>query len=306
VSRATLRSWRLRLKAESPAVPVSVAPGGVAAPSVPVVAGGEESELERAEHELAGARRARDESMARSRELQLEGSDATALHAGRLAREYAQAAKALAGEVAILRQESPRVEAAQAQLMAGVVESFLRALGIPWSKPFRALLRGLVLGRDGSEDGPDIGPLAERAASELRERLLRGVEVASVRHAPDDGDVPERVEEVRHVGRTSTVAGDAGEPDPDPDDDEPLELVAMGEVPAAFRSRFALTDDGAERARAAWSVKLRDQRRAREDAARAAEARVSPPSAVTAGPLPHGWDGSGRRRGRGPADRAGE
>lgn len=306
VSRATIRSWRSRAAGEGLSASAVSSGVAVSVPAVsPVAADGDE--LAEAERELVESREARRESLERSRALQRLGNDAAAGHAARAARDHAQAARALGGEVAILREVNPRVEAAQAQLMAGVVEGFLRALGIPWSKPFRALLRGLVLGRDGSEDGPDIGPLAERAASELRECFLRGVEVASVPRAPDDGDVPEGVEEVRHVGRISTVADDAGEPDPDPDDDGPLELVAMGEVPAAFRNRFAVDEAGAERARAAWSEKSRDQRRERERAEAEAEAaRVSPPSAVTAGPLPHGWGGSGRRRGRGPSDRAGD
>ena len=148
--------------------------------------------------------------------------------------------------------------------------------------------------------------MADEAARDVWAHFARllgeAVPVAPV----DDGDVPERVEEMRHVGRISTVADDAGEPDPDPDDDGPLELVAMGEVPASFRNRFAVDEAGAERARVAWSVKLRDQWRAREDAARAAEAEASAPRAVSVSPLPASWDASGRRRGRGPVDRAGE
>jgi hypothetical protein len=92
-------------------------------------------------------------------------------------------------------------------------------------------------------------------------------------------------------------------------DAEPLELVELSAVPAPFRGRFALGDEGAERARVAWSEALRDQRRrqadaeaanAQADAASAAEAAAARAARrVDPGPAPRGWDGG--RRGHGPS-----
>jgi hypothetical protein len=145
--------------------------------SAPLVADGDE--LSRAERELMTVRQARDESLARSRSLQAAGNDASAAHAGRLSRDHAQAARALAGEVVLLREGTRRLEDADARLVRDLVQRFFETVDIPWSPPTRALLGGLL--RQGNADAPDLRPLAEGAARELRRhfaRVLGDVDVA--------------------------------------------------------------------------------------------------------------------------------
>jgi hypothetical protein len=93
------------------------------------------------------------------------------------------------------------------------------------------------------------------------------------------------------------------------------ELVPLLAIPAPFRARFELGDAGGERARVAWSQKLRDEQRRRGDAEQAAEKADAEMAAKGAaaraarradpGPAPSGWNSRGGR-GRGPAgERAG-
>ncbi len=315
VARATLRSWRRRLKAEGSAPAPAKSAAAVSAPAAPaapaVVGDGDENELERAERELAEVRAARASALARSVELARAGNDLSAQHAARAARDFATAARALSAEVALLRESGARLDEAGAQLMADVVEGFLRALGIPWSKPFRALLRALVLEREAAEDRPDIGPLAERAASELRQHFARQlgrpapVALSAGDDLPDDELLPEPDGGPLDVPAAGAPAADEHA------DAEPLELVALSEVPPDFRARFALGAEGGERARVAWSQKLRDEQRRREDAEREAEQAAERPAAQAprriprTRSVPNEWDRGGRRRGRGPSGQAG-
>jgi hypothetical protein len=94
------------------------------------------------------------------------------------------------------------------------------------------------------------------------------------------------------------------------EDEQVLELVALSEVPAAFRARFELGDAGAERARRAWSERLRDeQRQAREREAQAREAEAAAPAVPVRAPRRISGGGSPfprGGRGHGPSgERAG-
>ena len=202
------------------------------------------------------------------------------------------------------------VSQAEGGRLIEILDSWGGMLGLAWgpgAAPRRLL--GELLRRAGSGEGIS-DPEVERLAETARGELLRsyGVQLAAaVPAAPegddDDLDAPDDVLVEHELARGVPVSSPPSLPDAEP---EPLELVALADVPAPFRARFALTDDGAERARVAWSERVRD--RAREDAERAAQAEavtVSAPRRVSSGQLPQGWDSPGRR-GRGPSgERAG-
>jgi hypothetical protein len=237
--------------------------------------------------------------------LQLAGNDLAAASAARACRDHAQAARALASEVAILRESSVRVSGSEGERLIEVLDGWGSMLGLPWgpSAPARRLL-GELLRRAGSGEGVsdvEVERLAETARGELARAFA--VQLAAAVPAVGDG---EDLDDELDVDESVVISHQSVAPSPPAAEPAPLELVALADVPAAFRARFALTDDGAQRARVAWSERVRD--RAREDAERAAEAEavtVSAPRRVRSGPLPQGWDSPGRR-GRGPSgERAG-
>jgi hypothetical protein len=108
--------------------------------------------------------------------------------------------------------------------------------------------------------------------------------------------------------------GDGAEPSAEDAEIPEHELVALGEIPMAFRNRFAIGDEGQHRSRVAWTRRVRAekaQRAAAEEAAEEADERVAAEAAAARaarradpGPAPSGW-GSRGGRGRGPTDRAG-
>ena len=194
VSRGTVRSWRARAKREGAAggAVVSVAPS-VAVASSSVLVG--EGELERCERELEETRLARQASLDRSRELQRLGNDMAAQAAGRTAKDHAVTARAMAGEVVLLRESDVRVTQAEGERLAESVREFLHEAGIPLSAAVRGLL-GACMRRYGSDppEGVDVGVLGERARLELAvhfARLARASESAAVDGDEDDGgDTP--------------------------------------------------------------------------------------------------------------------
>jgi hypothetical protein len=226
------------------------------------------------------------------------------------------AAKALASEAAILRESSARVSQAEGARLIEVLDSWGGSLGVPWGStaaPRRLLGEMLRRASGGGVSDGEIGRLAEAARSELMRSYavqLAAAVPAALDGEDDDLDALDAAPVDEGVGRelARSVASN-GQPSPPDAEPEPLELVALDAVPAPFRARFAMTADGAERARVSWSERVRD--RAREDAERAAQAEavtVSAPRRVSSGraaQLPQGWDSPGGR-GRGPAgERAG-
>ena len=247
--------------------------------------------------------------MAQSVELARAGNHVSAQHAARSARDFVSAERTLVGTVVLLRESSVRIGAAENKLLAAVLRAFFDGLGVPWSLAVRRLL-GASLRRYG-DDLPgdvDFAELGERARAELAQHFTRQVSasVAPVGEDRGDEDAPER----EPVGRVASRAAKATASDDAGEQAEPLALVLMSEIPASFRSRFALGDDGAQRARSAWSEKLRDQQRRRDAekaAATVAEATTaSAPRRVPADRIASEWDRPARSRGRGPAGRAGE
>jgi hypothetical protein len=306
VSRATLRSWRRRLKAEGASVSAGSSGAAVSVPAVsPVAADGDE--LGMVEAELVEVRAARAAALERSIALARAGNDLSAQHAARAARDFAVAARSLAGEVVLLREADVRIGAAGNELLEAVLREFFEAAGVPLSLAVRRLLGGVLRAHgDDSPGGVDFAELGERARVELAQHFARQVPASDAPVGEDrgDGDAPER----EPVGRVASCAAKVTASD-DGDrqaDAEPLELVPMSAVPADFRSRFALGDDGAERARRAYSERLRDQQR-RRDAEKAAEATTaSERPRVPADRIASEWDRPPRRRGRGPSgERAG-
>jgi hypothetical protein len=277
----------------------------VVVPSVAV----DGDELEVAERELEESRQARRESLTRSRELQRAGSDLAAGHAAKAARDHAQAARAIAAEVVLLRESRPRVDAAVGEVVIGVVERWVRAVGLPWGsggaarRLFGELFRRV--GAEGVEGGDDAGlaRLGELARGELFQfyaaRLADAVPAAPVGEDPDD--------ELDEDEPATNPAPTGARPKRAVEDEQVLELVSMDQVPAAWLSRYAMDDAGRERGRVAYSEHLRERERRRQDAEQAAEA--SAPRRISTGgtsPLPAGWDRGPRGRGRGPSERAGE
>ena len=192
---STIRSWRRRARTDgSLRAPVPAVSGAASssAPSAPAVVADDDTELARAEAQLAQLRDARDESTERSRALQRAGNDIAAQAAARVGRDHSTACRAIAAEVALLREGAARLDAARAQRMVEVLEGFSRALGIPWTAAVRELLAALLRERG----QPDIAPLAERASGELRNHFAAMLaQEPSVRH--------EHVVEVGHPSPTT-------------------------------------------------------------------------------------------------------
>ncbi len=181
VKPSTIRSWRRRARTDgSLRAPVPAVSGAASsAPSAPAVVADDDTELARAEAQLAQLRDARDESTERSRALQRAGNDIAAQAAARVGRDHSTACRAIAAEVALLREGAARLDAARAQRMVEVLEGFSRALGIPWTAAVRELLAALLRERG----QPDIAPLAERASGELRNHFAAMLaQEPSVRH----------------------------------------------------------------------------------------------------------------------------
>jgi hypothetical protein len=207
VTRATIRSWRRRAKAEG-TMPESVSVGagaGVAA-AVPAVAVRDEDELGRAEARLARLLDARDEALERSQMLQRQGNDVLAQASARISRDHAQAARAVSAEVRLLREAAPRIAQAEGERMIAAISEWARDLHLPWGASSAACrLFGERLRRIGSEDadGDDLAPLAADARSELR-RVFGVTPAASVPvPAPrgEDLDVLDADDEVPADGR---------------------------------------------------------------------------------------------------------
>jgi hypothetical protein len=289
------------------------------------VAAGDD-ELVAAERELVEIRSARSAALERSVALARAGNDLSAQHAARAARDFATAARALAGEVVLLRESDVRLTERQGEMLALALQGFVEAARLPWVPPLRELLSA-TLRRAAGEDGPDVGRAGERAADELHKHfaalLVRGAP------APDtqiDTEGAPHGDASRTQDSATGSLGDSlgAEPKPvaplalEPASDDVPELVLCdaSEVPQAWLSRFELGADGRERCRRAYSEHLRDQQRKREAAeAAAGEAereRVRAAAAQRAarradpGPAPQGWDGRRGGRGRGPSERAGE
>lgn len=214
VDRATIRSWRRRAKADGSLPAPAAAKPGAPPTATPGASSADGTELARAEAELTEVRQARRESLERSRELQKAGNDISAQAAARVARDHATTARALSAEVALLSEAGGRLEAAQAAAMVSTLESFTRAVGVPWSSPVRELLAGLL--RRHREDPPDLAPLTARAASEVRQHFSRLLTQETTTAAPerdDDERAPEPATERPSLDTESEpVALDVGEP----------------------------------------------------------------------------------------------
>jgi hypothetical protein len=345
VSRATLRSWRKRLKDEAGSVASEGASGGgpaMVASSVRAVVAGD-GELEQTEAELGEVREARAVALARSVELGRAGNDIASSNASRAAKEFAAAARSLAAEAVLLRESDVRLTERQGELLARALEDFTRRLALPWVASVRELLSAALQLAAGREV-PDIDRTAGRAADELRKHfaaLLAAEAPALGRNAEDlrHLDTPEAAPHGRVDAPKDSATGSFGDPlGAEPggvnggvvdvpagqietavsisEDAEIAEgdLIALAEIPAAWRSRFVFGADGDARARAAWTRKVRADEAARAVAAEvAAEAEAEQARAAAAeraarvpGPAPAGWDSRRGGRGRGPAgERAG-
>jgi hypothetical protein len=282
-------------------------------------------ELAGAEAELVEVRAARAAALTRSTELARAGNDVAASNAARAARDFATAARALAGEVVLLREAGLRLTQAQGEEIAGALQGFVERLELPWTGAVRQLLSECLRLAAGKEV-PDIDRTAGRAADELHKHYAALV----VREAPaPDTRIDTEAAPASRSGGDRSVDSATGshadplgaEPKPAPlahvrgdvVEDE-LVLCDMGAVPAEWFSRFQLGADGRERCRRAYSEFLRDQQRKREAAeAAAAEAETvrakaagSERAARVPGPARDGWDGRRGGRGHGPAGRAGE
>jgi hypothetical protein len=301
--------------------------GVVVSVASPVVVGGDE--LVGAESELVDVRAARAAALTRSTELARAGNDVAASNAARAARDFATAARALAGEVALLRESDVRLTESQGEMLARALRDFSERLALPWAASVRELLSATIR-RAAGREVPDIDRTAGRAADELRKHFAallaaeapalgridteaapNGVK-AELRSSGDGipsdplGAEPKPAPPLAHVRGEAQGAGEVV----DAPEDEPLVLCDPGDVPAAWLTRFELGADGRERCRRAFSEHLRDQQRKREAAVAAAEderrERAKAAAAQRAardadrGPAPQGWDsgagvGGGRR-----------
>jgi hypothetical protein len=319
VNRATIRSWRARAaKGGGVAVAGGGSAGGVVASAVP--SAGVDDELAVAESELVEVRAARAAALTRSTELARAGNDVAASHAARAARDFATASRSLSAEVVLLREADVRLTERQGELLARALEGFTRRLGLPWVASVRGLLSAALQLAAGKEV-PDVDRTAGLAADELH-RHFAGMLAAE---APDTRIDTEAAP--AHSGGDRSVDSATGS-HADPLGVEPSgvngevvdvpavdveiaegDLIALAEIPVAWRSRFVFGADGDCRARVAWTRKVRADEAARAAAAElaaeaeaesarvAAEARAS----RVPGPAPAGWDARGGRRGGGPA-----
>jgi hypothetical protein len=223
-----------------------------------------------------------------------------------------------------MRESEKRVSEGEADALVAVVDRWASLLELPFgsASAARRLLGVLLLGACGEgkpDDGARVTQLGEMARGELRRAFsLPALPLPAVPAVTGEDPGPVGALD----GDDALDDGDAGEVEPtggkrppaEPaheDAAEPLELVELVAVPADFRGRFALGDEGAERARRAYSERLRDEARRQADvdaaaveadkvsAAEAAAARAA--RRVDLGPAPRGWDGG--RRGRGPSGR---
>lgn len=272
VSPATLRTWRARLPAdvEMPVAVAASAGAGIGSPS------GAVGLRAQADKERVAMSRALDQAD----RLLAKGLASEARNASVVAGVRADRAREL--------EESARAE-----------ELHEAALSKATAERVLDLVRQVFA---------DVGLVVPSAL--LRERL------AVWPDAPPPGVVEQARDLVRRALReefraelpaeASASADDIEAPGASPDDDgeqapeeEPLVPVPMQDVPLDFRNRFALGDDGQERARVAWSTKLRDEQRQREATVQAAEeAAVRVPRRVSKVPkLPKGWDRAPGRHG---------
>jgi transposase-like protein len=340
VNRATIRSWRARAaKGGGAAVSGGGSAGGAVVSAVaPVVVDGDE--LAGAEAELVEVRAARAAALTRSTELARAGNDVAASNAARAARDFATAARALAGEVVVLREAGVRLTEAQGEEIAGALQGFVERLELPWTGAVRQLLSECLRLAAGKEV-PDIDRAAGLAARELHKHYA-GL-LAAEAPAPDTRIDTEAAPAKVRADRRPTSSGGGicsgplgvepkpaplahvrGETRADQVEGGPSvspgveiadhELVALAEIPVAWRSRFVFGADGGYRARVAWTRKVRADEAARAAAAVlaaeaeaegvrvAAEVRAARP----VGPAPAGWDSRRGGRGRGPSgERAG-
>lgn len=323
VNRATIRSWRARAaKGGGVAVAGGGSAGGVVASvASPVAVDGDE--LVGAESELVEVRAARAAALTRSTELARAGSDVAASNAARAARDFATAARALAGEVALLRESDVRLTESQGEMLARALQDFTERLALPWAASVRELLSATIRLAAGREV-PDIDRTAERAAREVQGHFARmlGRAAAEASDLSDSTLSPEVLPDRRPTSSGDGICSDPpagqieGEPSISADVEIPEhQLVGLAEIPVAWRSRFVFGEDGDLRARIAWTRKVRADEVARTLAAEvAAEAEAESVRVAAAeraarvpGPAPAGWDGRRGGRGRGPAgERAGE
>jgi hypothetical protein len=191
-------------------------------------------------------------------------------------------------------------------LVVEVIERGYADLGLPVPVEF---VRALLGGWPAPVDGAVVHAARDLVRRAVRAELPAEVVVDAAASVPDEdvGDDPGIDDE-----SVNDVVIDL---DADEDELAEDELVALGEIPMAFRNRFAIGDEGQHRSRVAWTRRVRaekaqraaaeeaaedaDEQR-RQDAAAARAARRADP-----GPAPSGWNSRGGR-GRGPAgERAG-
>ncbi len=308
VSPATLRTWRRRIALQPVSEPVS-APESPPEPqradpisTDPQIA---------AEHRIRAAHAAAGEALA---EVRAAISRGLAKDARDLAVVYGVCSdKSAAAEKLLLtlREAEPRINEATMVGLVRRLEGLLGDLGHSTrdARVLAAIRRWLD------------GPMPTGSA------VVRSIPGHAVEAMPDDdgadddlaNDVvtdatvvePSTADDDAEPGDTTITASESPDDGEQTADSEPLELVPMHEVPLDFRNRFTLGEAGQERARVAWSEKVRNEKVAAEVREKvAAEAAAKAPRRVpnpNLGKLPAGWDrvGASHSRGRGPSGRAG-
>ena len=311
VRPATIRSWRRKIDSEPPSPAAQPAQSAPAMPTEPaeITTVAELSEFAR---ELMTSARASQKAIERAvREGKYTGSYHLSLATGIQLDKIA----GLVAAVERLRETSGVSSDRELQRLTERLRGFLHEGNIdPNTEPWMALLARWFTGPMPTSTGVSVG--AARALPEHAVGSVDGEAMPADDTGADDDDAEADgpLTDAEVVLDEPTAAGDA-EPTTEPTgdaeqtDDEPLEMLPMSAVPLDFRNRFTLDAEGQERARVAWSEKVRDEKRAteaREQAAKAAAARprVRAPSPPVS-KLPAGWDRAPRGRGRGPSERAG-
>ena len=298
VAVATIRSWRRKIDSESPS---PVAQSVEATPLAPMEPGEITSvdELSAFARDLMTSARASQRAIERAVR---EGKNTGAYHLSLATGIQLDKIGTLVAAVERLRETSGLSSERELERLIERLRGFLHEGNIDADKePWAALMQRWFVGA--------MPTVAVAPAQQLPEH---GVETVTAEAVPDDDTGGEDIEEASVVEPEPTTA-DAGQTA----DSEPLELVPMHEVPLDFRHKFALGDAGQERARVAWSEKVRDQlaqaaAEAAERAAAEAAAAAQAPRRVSSArhtPLPRGWEHGGTHgghgRGRGPAGTAG-
>ena len=283
VSASTLRTWRRRLSTATQAA--VVARGEPAAAEQPVVVpDGPLDVVASAEARARDAAAAAEEILVQLRAASARGDANAARAFGSAYAASADRAARAAEQVLDLRERHGGVTLADGERLVEIVNSWMRALGVPWAaggsarRLFGELVRREIRDADPDADTSDglatdaaLARLGDAARAELARFYATQLAAAAVAPSGEDPDALDAEDGVRgdsdaehdlpRLPAPSSPTGAEGAADAD---DEPPELVELAAVPAAFRARFELGDAGSERARRAYSERLRDERRRQE------------------------------------------